>query len=585
LWDQVLADLRSGDFVLIQFGHNDGGQLFEGDRPRASLKGNGDETQEGVVAMTGKSETVRSFGWYLRRYIADAKAKGATPIVLSPVPRNIWRRGRVARAANDYGKWAAEAAKQGGARFIDLNELIAGRYEQAGRATVDRDYFTAADHTHTGEAGAHVNAECVVAGIRGLDSCKLTAYLRRADGSLTPLDEAAAIHRFNFGSDESPAGYALVTADTTYSDERGYGFEPGATTTSATIASANSSGVDSVARDYVTSDTPFYFSVALPEGNYRVTATLAAADDAAQTTIKAELRRLMVEGFRTPPGEPATCTFMVNVRTPRLPDGGSVRLKDRERTSEAWAWDDKLTLEFNGPQPRLAALEIAPAPDAPTVYLLGDSTVCDQALEPWNSWGQMLPCFLAPPVAVANHAESGESIRSSLGARRFDKVFSLIEPGDYLFVQFGHNDMKESEPDALTTYRSNLESIVERTRKLGATPVLVTSMERKAGIDADTLAGYPQTVRDVAREKRVALIDLHATSKVLYRALGDDLDAAFQDGTHHTSYGSYLLAKCVVEAIRASELSLLQFIVADVPPFDPNRPDKFATFGVPASPR
>jgi hypothetical protein len=116
--------------------------------------------------MTGKSETVHSYGWYLRRYIADAKAKGATPIVLSPVPRNIWRDGHVACASGDYGKWAAEAAEQGGAEFVDLNELIARRYEQAGEDTVKNDYFTSADHTHTTEAGARVNTECVAAGLR-----------------------------------------------------------------------------------------------------------------------------------------------------------------------------------------------------------------------------------------------------------------------------------------------------------------------------------------------------------------------------------------------------------------------------------
>jgi rhamnogalacturonan acetylesterase len=165
-WDRVLAELKPGDFVLIQFGHNDGGELFEGNRPRASLKGNNDETHDGVVASTGKAETVHSYGWYLRHYIADAQAQGATAIVLSPVPRNIWKDGHVARASRDYGKWAAEAARAGGAPFVDLNELIALRYEEIGEGKVCSEYFTVADHTHTTEAGAHVNAACVAAGIR-----------------------------------------------------------------------------------------------------------------------------------------------------------------------------------------------------------------------------------------------------------------------------------------------------------------------------------------------------------------------------------------------------------------------------------
>jgi len=182
LWQRSLERLRPGDFLLIQFGHNDGGQLFEGDRPRASLHGNGDETKEGVVQMTGKRETVHSYGWYLRRYCADAKAAGATPIVLSPVPRNMWRDGRVLRAKGDYGRWASDAAREGGAQFIDLNEIIARRYEAAGENVVGREYFTAADHTHTTEAGARVNAECVVAGLRALADCPLRDFIKSESG-------------------------------------------------------------------------------------------------------------------------------------------------------------------------------------------------------------------------------------------------------------------------------------------------------------------------------------------------------------------------------------------------------------------
>ena len=94
-------------------------------------------------------------------------------------------------------------------------------------------------------------------------------------------------------------------------------------------------------------------------------------------------------------------------------DGDQVHLKPREKTNEWWAWDDKLTLEFNGTHPALRSLEIEKA-DVPTVFLLGDSTVCDQPAEPWNSWGQMLPRFFKPEVAIANHAESGETIANSL---------------------------------------------------------------------------------------------------------------------------------------------------------------------------
>ena len=172
LWAKVEAKLKPGDFVLMQFGHNDGGPIDEG-RARASIKGNGEETKDVTIKETGAAETVRSYGWYLRQTIAGAQAKGATAIVLSPVPRNIWHEGKVARAANDYGKWAAEAAKAGGALFIDLNEIVAARYEAVGQEKVQAEFFTAADHTHTTPAGAAVNAECVVEGIRALAACPL----------------------------------------------------------------------------------------------------------------------------------------------------------------------------------------------------------------------------------------------------------------------------------------------------------------------------------------------------------------------------------------------------------------------------
>jgi len=177
LWDKVLAEVQPGDFVIMQFGHNDGGGLSD-PRGRASIKGTGDETQEATNAKTGQKEAVHSYGWYLRRYATDAKAKGATPIICSPIPRNIWKEDKVARAANDYGKWAAESAKTAGAFFIDLNEIIAKHYEQEGQKKVQEEYFGATDHTHTTLAGAQLNAVCVVEGLRGLKDCPLSTSLK-----------------------------------------------------------------------------------------------------------------------------------------------------------------------------------------------------------------------------------------------------------------------------------------------------------------------------------------------------------------------------------------------------------------------
>jgi lysophospholipase L1-like esterase len=261
-----------------------------------------------------------------------------------------------------------------------------------------------------------------------------------------------------------------------------------------------------------------------------------------------------------------------------------VHLKERETKSEMVEWDEKLTLEFNGDHPSVCSIEISKADDLPTVYLVGDSTVCDQSREPWNSWGQMLPRFLKPDVVVANNAESGESLKSTLGAHRLDKVLSTMKKGDYLFIQFGHNDMKDKGANPLASYKSNLEKFVKAARDKGATPVLITSMERKEKFEQGTLGEYPETVRSVAKEQNVALIDLNVMSKTLYTALGSDIDKAFQDGTHHNNYGSYELAQCVVQGIKESNLPLAKSIVEDFHGFDPAHPDPVAEFTMPASP-
>ncbi len=179
LWDKVLARMKPGDFVIMQFGHNDGGALDDS-RARASIKGNGEETQEVTIASTGKREVVHSYGWYLRKYIADTKAKGAIPIVCSLIPRNDWTDGKVHRASGDYGKWAAEAATAGGAYFIDLNEIIAKHYDAIGQERVTKEFFVS-EHTHTSLAGAKLNAQCVVEGIQALKDCPLAGFVAPAN--------------------------------------------------------------------------------------------------------------------------------------------------------------------------------------------------------------------------------------------------------------------------------------------------------------------------------------------------------------------------------------------------------------------
>jgi len=177
LWEKVLAKVNRGDYIIIQFGHNDRSPVNDSTRARGTIKGTGNEKEEIDNILTKKHETVHTYGWYMRKYIADSKAKGAIPIVCSLTPRNIWEKGKVVRSSEDYAKWAEEAATNEKAFYINLNEIIAGKYEAIGEETVRIKFFLITDHTHTTEAGAILNAESVAEGIKSLKSCKLKKYL------------------------------------------------------------------------------------------------------------------------------------------------------------------------------------------------------------------------------------------------------------------------------------------------------------------------------------------------------------------------------------------------------------------------
>ncbi len=593
LWEKVLAEMKPGDFVLIQFGHNDGSPVNT-DRARGSLPGIGEETQEIESINTKQREVVHTFGWYMRKFIADTKAKGATPIVLSLTVRNIWKDGKVERGSGKFGQWAAEVTKSQGVAFVDLTTIVANRYEELGEEKVKELFAT--DHTHTSPAGAELNAASVVLGLNGLKGRLFVSYLSEK-GKAVNASTASAVQvqpsktsfKFDFGPGKVAPGYIQVLPTTIYSRDLGYGFEPG-----ATISGIDRGGNDILRGDFCTSDNPFFFSVALPEGSYNVAVTFGDAAGETTTTVKAELRRLMLEKVYTAAGKFETKTFTVNVRVPQIAGGGEVKLKDREKASEAWAWDEKLTLEFNNSRPVVNAIEITRADDVPTIYLLGDSTVCDQPLEPYNSWGQMLTRFFKPSIAIANHAESGESLKSSLGARRLDKVMSLIKPGDYLFIQYGHNDEKEKGEGigAFTSYKADLKRFVAEARKRGGIPVLITPVQRRtfdaAGKITNSHGDYPEAARQVAKEENVPLIDLHAMSKLFYEALGPEKSKlAFKegDGTHHNNYGSYELAKCLVEGIKANKLGIVKYLMNDTPAFDPSHPDPLESLKIPASPQ
>lgn len=329
------------------------------------------------------------------------------------------------------------------------------------------------------------------------------------------------------------------------------------------------------------------FSVAVPEGNYRVTVQLGDASAGSRTTVKAESRRLMLRDVTTAPGQFVTASFIVNVRTAALaappanaPGGTAVRLKSREAGS--YAWDDKLTLEFLG-DPRVQRVTIEPA-TVPTVFLAGDSTVTDQRAEPAASWGQMLPALFRPEVAIANHAESGETLKSFVTELRFDKLLSQVKPGDWVLIQFGHNDQKAEWPqtyvDPVLTYPAWLRTYIAEVRRRGGQPMLVTSPERRnfdQGRIRHTLDDYAEAMRKVAAEAKVPLVDLQPATIALYEAYGPaEAAKLFNDGgrdkTHHNNAGAWLLARAVAAGIAEAVPNLGAHLFPDARSFDPAHP-------------
>ena len=410
--------------------------------------------------------------------------------------------------------------------------------------------------------------------------------------------------KFDFGSGRAASGFTPVASSKVYSDDTGFGFEKG-----AIVNDVNRQTKDALSDAFVTGSKPFYFSVKVPEGNYNVKITLGDKQGTSDAVIRAECRRMMVNRVQTKKGEIKTVEFTLHIRDSIIRNGDKVtrvRLKPREHNY--LHWDNKLTLEFNGNEPKIDAIEITPADKSViTVFLAGNSTEVDQAEEPYTSWGQMIPSFFQPgKIAVANYAESGESLSSFIGEKRFEKELSMMKAGDYAFVQFGHNDQKQKGPGvgAFTTYKRDLKYFIAEVRKKGGIPVLVTSMQRRSfdstGKIKETLGDYPEATRQTAKEENTPLIDLNAMSKTMYEVWGPEQSIkAFvhfpantypgqtkelKDDTHFTAFGAYEISKIIVKGIKENVPALAKYLKVDAPNFDPAKPDSYASFYWPWSP-
>ncbi|MCH5241011.1 MAG: rhamnogalacturonan acetylesterase [Muribaculaceae bacterium] len=402
-------------------------------------------------------------------------------------------------------------------------------------------------------------------------------------GLILALNSSAQPFRFDFTDSKNgkQTGNAIkITPNDIYSSEKGYGYD--------------FQEVPLTGKNH-----PFFFSVDVPDGNYLVTAVIGNDKKDGETTLRGESRRLFFENVPTKKGEYKTCSFVVNKYS------NEIRKDDEVKTIKGGSrnklnWDNKLTLEFNGEAPQLAYLEIEKVDDVPTVFLSGDSTVTDYDVEPYASWGQMIPRWFNPGISFANYAESGARLDTFKERGRWEKILSEVRPGDWVFIEFGHNDQKLKGPGtgAYYFYMYQLKEYIDEVRSRGAYPVFLTPTRRRYFDDENNLINshedYPEAMKFIAQRENVPLIDLQEMTGILYKTLGvEDSKRAFvqypagtypgqkedlKDNTHFNPYGAYEIAKCVVEGMKELNLPLTQYLRSDYKEYNPVQPDSFESF-------
>lgn len=418
--------------------------------------------------------------------------------------------------------------------------------------------------------------------------------------------------RFDFGSGEVAEGFIGVTATTAYFEMQGYGFEDGANISETIHTPKRKKAIDPLAYDFITSNdgTPFRFSVKLPEGNYKVTVTLGDKEGTSKTTVRAETRRLMLESATTAKGEIRKESFNVNIRTPKLSAGNTIKLDSHEwdaktGTIKTLTWDNKLTIQFNDERPCVCAIEIEPLDEVITVFVIGDSTVTDQRSA--GTWAQYLPRWFKGNVVIANHAESGQTLKGFRFQRRWDKVMESVKEGDYLFIQLGTNDEKKkghdpmwpsddragdwirTHSDAETDYIWELAIMAVEARRHGVTPVIVSPMskfDRRNLKATHVMDAYGKNAPKAAELAKCAYIDLWGMSIDIINAVGEDALHVYSDGTHTNDYGGYLYSLCIAKGIKENGLDLANYLVDDLIDIDPKNPTpRYADFTVPIEKR
>ena len=378
---------------------------------------------------------------------------------------------------------------------------------------------------------------------------------------------------------ENVYDFDMTKEQPAYSDSTGYGYD---------------FGTQAVSKKQT---APMFFSVKVPEGDYKVTVTLGSKKYAGETALRAETRVMVVENLSTKKGELTDITFNVCVKTPAIEGDKVVKLKGRE--AETLGWDNRLTLEFLGEQPAVSRIRIEPNQPAVKIWLCGDSTVTDQDGGPYNSWGQMFPYWFNEKVSVENLAMSGLTTTTFIAQNRLEKIKKEVREGDLIIVEFGHNDEKDKfdGSGAWYNFTHNLRIFIDVARKAKAHIVLVTPTQRRFfenGRIRETHGEYPEATRTVAQREGLPLIDLTAETSKLYLAMGEEgsksllvhypantfphQEKALADNTHNNPFGSYEVSKLIVMGLKANGIPVVEYLRDGWTDFDPERfdnPDDF----------
>lgn len=346
-----------------------------------------------------------------------------------------------------------------------------------------------------------------------------------------------------------------------------------------------------------------FFSMRVPEGDYKVTVTLGSRQYAGVTALRSEMRRMVVDRMETRKGELRDITFNVNVHTPYIDGKKTVSLHKREVGT--MNWDDRLTLEFNGEAPAVTRIRVEPNMPKCKIWLCGNSTVTDQDIEPYASWGQMFPFWFNEFVSVENIAMSGLRTTSFIQQNRLEKIKKELKKGDYVLVEFGHNDEKDrhSGSGAWYNFSMNLKTFIDELRPLGARIILVTPTERRNfqdGMAQPTHGDYPAAIRTIAERENVPLIDLTVATTTLFNAMGEEgskhllvhypqgtfpgQDVELKDNTHANAFGAFEISKLVVEGMKRLNIDLINYLREEWPGFNPSQPDDWQLFYWPLTP-